>query len=84
MPDGLSLSDRKSIAASVAREGVSSKFRARECVIKYARAGASDRKPMSIISSGTPHRPGSLAVLKPVSLRTCNRAVEGNADRLQE
>lgn len=49
MPGGLSLSDRKTIAASVAREGVSSKLRERGCIIKYARAGALDRKPMSIM-----------------------------------
>lgn len=49
MPGGLSLSDWKTIAASVAREGVSSKLRERGCIIKYARAGASDRKPMSIM-----------------------------------
>lgn len=74
MPDGLSLSDRKTIAASVAREGVSSKFRARECVIKYARAGASDRKPMSIIfqwDTSSTWFPGSLEAGLVEDLQPC-------------
>lgn len=49
VPGGLSTSDRETIAVSVAREGVSSKLRERGCIIKYAKAGASDRRPTSIV-----------------------------------
>lgn len=45
---GLSHTDRAMIVQSLAGDGVSSKLRERGCVVKYAKVGAVDRKPLSI------------------------------------
>lgn len=45
---GLSQADRDTIVQSLAGDGVSSKLRERGCVVKYAKVGAVDRKPVSL------------------------------------
>lgn len=47
-PGGLSQADRDTIAASLAGDGVCSKLRERGCIVKYAKVGAMDRKPLSL------------------------------------
>lgn len=45
---GLSQADRETIVNSLAGDGVSSKLRERGCIVKYAKVGAVDRKPLSL------------------------------------
>lgn len=45
---GLSHSDRDTVVKSLSRDGVSSKLRERGCIVRYAKVGAADRKPLSL------------------------------------